>query len=164
MINQMYIFTVGANVVAEEWNANFNVLRNSNEECLKAVEDAQNELAFPDSDLSGVHDALRARPNSFEIPTDTVIVQPECEHYKVLSSGQDLKIQIPKGFNSQARILIKVPDERSLIPVSVLYNGTHTISTGGQQTYKSGYYFVFVLEMNNTAYVKLVNTKGAQNA
>ena len=161
MINQIYIFTVGANIVADDWNANFNALRNSNDECSKAVEDAQNELAFPDGDLSGIHDALRARPNSFEIPTDTVIVQPECEHYKVLSSGQDLKIQIPKGFNSQARVVIKIPDDRDLMPISILYKGTYVMSTGGQQSYKSGYYFVFIMEINNTAYVKLLSTKGA---
>lgn len=160
MINQIYVFTVGANVVADEWNANFNILRDSNEQCDEATKDAQNALAFPDGDLSGVYNAVRARPNSFEIPTDTVIVQPECEHYKVLSSGQDLKIQIPKGFNSQARVLIKIPDDRSLIPIAVLYNGTKVISVGSQKSYKSGYYFAFVYEMNNTAYVKLISTKG----
>lgn len=160
MINQIYVFTVGANVVADDWNANFNILRDSNEQCDEAIKDAQNALAFPDSDLSGVYSAVRARPNSFEIPTDTVLVQPECEHYKVLSSGQDLKIQIPKGFNSQARILIKVPDDRNLIPIAVLYEGTKVTSVGSQKSYKSGYYFAFVCEMNNTAYVKLISTKG----
>lgn len=160
MINQIYVFTVGANVVADDWNANFNILRDSNEQCDEAIKDAQNALAFPDGDLSGVYNAVRARPNSFEIPTDTVIVQPECEHYKVLSSGQDLKIQIPKGFNSQARVLIKIPDDRSLIPIAVLYDGTKVISVGSQQSYKSGYYFAFIYEMNNTAYVKLISTKG----
>jgi hypothetical protein len=160
MINQTYVFTVGANVVADDWNANFNVLCDSNKQCDEAIKDAENALAFPDGDLSGVYNAVRARPNSFEIPTDTVIVQPECEHYKVLSSGQDLKIQIPKGFNSQARVLIKIPDNRSLIPIAVLYNGTKVISVGSQKSYKSGYYFAFVYEMNNTAYVKLISTKG----
>lgn len=156
----MFVFSVDTNVVAEEWNSNFNVLQNSNDNCVEAIEDAGNTLAFPDGDLSGVYRAVRAKPNSFEIPTDTVIVQPECEHYKVLSNAQDLNIQIPEGLNSQARVLIKVPDNRSLEPVNILYPGTKVISTGGQQSYQSGYYFVFILEINNTAYVKIISTKG----
>lgn len=160
MINQLYVFTFGTNVIAGEWNANFNAIKDSNEQCFEAILDAQDSLAFPDGDLSGVYDAIRARPNSFEIPTDTVVVQPECEHYKTLLNGQDLNIRIPSGFNSQARVLIQIQDDRDLMPIQILYDNQYIVSTGGQQTYKSGYYYVFIYETNNTAYVKLISTKG----
>lgn len=158
MINQLYIFTVGTNVIADEWNANFKALQDSNEQCLQAVTDAKEALAFENGDLSGVYSALRAKPNSFEIPTDTVIVQPECEYYKSLSDGQDLNIEIPKGFQSQARIVINISDNRNLEPINILYDGEYILSTGGQKSYNSGYYFVFIYETNNTAYVKLIST------
>lgn len=160
MINQLYTFTVGTYVVADEWNANFKALANSNADCVQAIEDAEVSVAFPDGDLSGVFDAVRAKPNSFAIAGDTVVVQPECEYYKSLADGEELAIQIPYGFNAEARIAIKISNDRSLLPFSILYDGEKTVNYGfyNYNYFRAGYYYIMIYEANGLAQVKLIWT------
>ena len=119
MITQLYSFSPGSYVTAEEWNANFKVLDNTNKQHAEALDDAYENLAFPNGDLSQVYSRARVFANSFSIDGNTVVLSPQCEYYKVLSSGQGLTINIPEGFNSEARILIQTQENRSLLPFSV---------------------------------------------
>lgn len=158
MINKLYSFTLGTFVVADEWNANFKAIADSNNACNIAIKDAEISVAFPDSDLSGLFNAVKSAPNSFEIAGNSVVVQPECEYYKALSSGEDLQIQIPKGLNSEARVVIKTPDNRTLLPFSVLYNGQLIVNHYNNNVFRAGYYFVLIYETNGVAQVKLIWT------
>lgn len=159
MINQLNIFSPGVYVVADEWNANFQALSRSNADCAEAITDAEEQLAFPDGDLSGVFAAVRGKPNSHAISGNNVIVEPEQEYYKSLSSGEDLNIQINAGLNAEARILIYVPDDRSLKPFSVNYNGTTTIINHYNNVgFDAGYYYIMIYETNGIAWIKLIWT------
>ena len=91
MITQLYTFSTGSYVVADEWNANFRVLYNTSLSHQDAITDAKNTIAFPLSDLSGVFSAVKGQPNSSFIPGNTVVIAPEQEYYKTLASGQDRK-------------------------------------------------------------------------
>lgn len=158
MINQLYTFTVGTYVVADEWNSNFKALANSNADCVQAIEDAEVSVAFPDDDLTQLFNAVRKKPNSFAIAGSTVIVQPECEYYKALADGEDLAIQIPTGLNAEVRVAIYLPSERSLLPFSVLYDGEQVVDYGEFDTFRQGHYFILIYETNGLAQVKLIWT------
>lgn len=160
MITELYTFTPGSYVVADEWNANFRVLYNSNVAHLEAINDAWATVAFPTSDLSSVYAAVRNQPNSFAIPGNTVTLSPECEYYKTLASGEDLAINIPSGMNAEARVLIRIQEDRSLLPFSINYVGSSIINYGFYDYlyFRSGYYYVMIYETNGVAQVKLVWT------
>lgn len=158
MINQLYTFTVGTYVVADEWNANFKALANSNADCVQAIADAEVSVVFPDDDLTQLFNVVRKKPNSFAIPGDTVTVAPECEYYKTLANGQDLAIQIPTGLNAEARVLIRIQEDRSLLPFSVNYDGIANVNYGLYNVFNSGYYYVMIYETNGVAQVKLIWT------
>ncbi len=158
MINQLYTFTVGTYVVADEWNANFKALANSNADCVQAIEDAEVSVAFPDDDLTQLFNAVRKKPNSFAIAGSTVIVQPECEYYKALADGEDLAIQIPTGLNAEARVVIRTTDDRSLLPFSILYSGDTNITYGEDMVFPAGIYYIMIYETAGQAQVKLIWT------
>lgn len=159
MITELYTFTPSSYVVAEEWNANFRVLYNFNAQHTEAIADAYTDIAFPTSDLTAVFDAVRRYPNSFAIPGDTVTVAPECEYYKTLANGEDLTIQIPVGLNSEARVLIRTQEDRSLLPVNVVYEGgTLILDHYDNYVFRSGYYYVMIYETNGVAQAKLIWT------
>ena len=162
MINQLYTFTVGTYVVADEWNANFKALANSNADCVQAIEDAEVSVAFPDDDLTQLFNAVRKRPNSFEIKGNNpyILVQPECEYYRELLDGEDLAIEIPYGLSSEARIAIKISDNRELQPFSILYDGEKTVNYGfyNYNYFRAGYYYIMIYEANGLAQVKLIWT------
>lgn len=160
MINQLYTFTVGTYVVADEWNSNFKALANSNADCVQAIADAEVSVAFPDEDLTQLFNAVRKKPNSFAIAGSTVIVQPECEYYKALADGEDLAIEIPVGLNAESRIAIKISDNRELLPFSVLYDGKKTVNYGfyNYNYFRAGYYYIMIHEANGLAQVKLIWT------
>ena len=161
MITQLYTFSVGSYVVADEWNANFNTLYNVNLAHEEAIIDAQNTIAFPDSDLTTVFNSVRGWANSFFIGGDTVMVAPQCEYYKTLATDQDLTINIPTGLNSEVRIVVQFPDTRPLAtpPIEFNYSGAKTVNTGDMTEYEAGVYFVFIYETNGSAQIKIV--KGA---
>lgn len=158
MITELYTFSPSSFVVAEEWNANFRVLYNTVSAHMEAIADAQATIAFPDSDLTGVYNAVRSQLNSFAIPGTTVTVAPECEYYKTLASGQDLVINIPTGLNAEARVLIRIQEDRSLLPFSVNYDGTLIVNHYNNFVFRSGYYYVMIYETNGVAQVKLIWT------
>jgi hypothetical protein len=158
MINKLYSFALGTFIVADEWNANFKAISDSNNDCNTATKDAEVSVAFPDSDLSDLFDAVKSMPNSFEISGNSVVIQPECEYYKALANGEDLAIQIPTGLNAEARVAIYLPSERSLLPFSVLYNGKQVVDYGGFNKFRAGYYFILIYETNGLAQVKLIWT------
>ena len=158
MITQLYIFAPGSFVVADEWNANFRTIYNSNLAHVEAIQDAYNTLAFPGSDLSDIYAAVRSQPNSFEISGTAVTVAPECEYYKALANGQDLVINIPTGLNAEARVLIQIQNNRSLLPFSIGYSGTKIINHYNNYVFRAGYYYIMIYETNGVAQVKLIWT------
>jgi hypothetical protein len=158
MITQLYTFSVGSYVVADEWNANFNTLYNVNLAHEEAIIDAQNTIAFPDSDLTTVFNSVRGWANSFFIGGDTVMVAPQCEYYKTLATDQDLTINIPTGLNSEVRVLIQLTNDRSLRPFTVNYNGTTIINDYDNNNFLAGFYYIMIYESNNTAMIKVIGT------
>lgn len=160
MITDLYTFSPGSFVVADEWNANFRVLYNTAQEHKEAITDANTTIAFPTSDLSGVFASVKGQPNSYYIPGNSVVVSPECEYYKTLGSGQDLVINIPTGLNAESRILIQLQENRSLLPFSVNYDGVSDINYGfyDYNYFRSGYYYIMIYESNGVAQVKLIWT------
>ena len=158
MITQLYTFSVGSYVVADEWNANFRTIYNANLAHVEAIQDAYNTLAFQGSDLSDVYAAVRSQPNCFEISGTAVTVVPECEYFKVLGSGEDLVINIPTGLNAEARVLIQIQEDRSLLPFSIGYSGTTIINHYDNYVFRAGYYYIMIYETNGVAQVKLIWT------
>ena len=160
MITQLYTFAPGSYVVADEWNANFRTIYNANIAHYEAIQDAYNTLAFQGSDLSDVYSAVRSQPNSFIISGTAVTVAPECEYFKVLGSGEDLVISIPTGLNAEARVLIQIQEDRSLLPFSINYVGTSIINYGFYEYnyFRAGNYYVMIYETNGVAQVKLIWT------
>ena len=160
MITELYTFTPGSFVVADEWNANFRTIYNVNVQHSDAITDAQSAIAFPNSDLTDLFNAVKSQPNSFFIPGNTVVIAPEQEYYKVLSSGQDLTINIPTGMNAEARILIQTQEDRTLLPFAINYSGTTNISYGhyNYDYFRAGYYYIMIYETNGLAQVKLIWT------
>lgn len=158
MIIQLYTFAPGSFVVAEEWNSNFRALYNTNLAHIEAIADANSTIAFPNSDLTSVFNAVSSQPNSFAIPGNSINISPECEYYKILGSGEDLVINIPTGFNAECRILIQIQENRSLLPFSVSYAGTTIINHYDSYNITPGYYYIMIHESNLTAQVKLIWT------
>lgn len=158
MITELYIFTPGAYVVADEWNANFKTLYQVNIEHSTAITDAYNELAFPNSDFTALFNAVKSQYNSYAIAGNTVSVNVENEYYKTLSSGEDLVINVPTGMCGEARVLIQLQEDRSLLPFSVNYAGTTIINHYNNYTFWAGYYYIMIYETNGVAQVKLIWT------
>lgn len=158
MITELYLFSPGSYVVADEWNANFKTLYKVNIEHSVAITDAYNEIAFPNSDLTAVFNAVKSQYNSYAIAGNTVSVNVENEYYKTLSSGEDLVINIPTGMCGEARVLIQLQEDRSLLPFSVNYAGTIIINHYNNYTFWAGYYYIMIYETNGVAQVKLIWT------
>ena len=158
MITELYTFSPDSYVVAEEWNANFRTVQKVNSLHAEAITDEQNIIAFPNSDLSGVFNAVKQSANSHEIPGYTVDIAPEQEYYKTLSNGNDLVINIPTGLNAESRILIQIQNDRSLLPFSINYSGTKIINHYDNNVFWAGYYYIMIYETNGLAQIKLIWT------
>lgn len=160
MITELYTFTPGSYVVADEWNANFKTLYQANAEHSTAIADAYADVAFPDSDLTTIFNIVKTQSNSSAIPGNTVNIRVENEYYKILGSGEDLTINIPSGMDGEARILIQLQEDRSLLPFSVNYSGNTIINYGfyNYNYFRIGYYYVMIYETNGVAQVKLIWT------
>lgn len=156
MIIQLYTFAPGSYVVADEWNANFRTIYNANLAHVEAIQDMNSTLAFKNGDLSDVYAAVRNQPNCFEISGTAVTVAPECEYYKVLGNGEDLIINIPRGLNSEARVLIQINKLRTELPFVITYNGQKYITYGNYKYFNIGYYYIMIAESNGVAQVKFV--------
>lgn len=158
MITELYVFSPGSYVVADEWNANFRVLEKSSLLHRESIIDGYNTIAFPNSDMSDIYIAVKNKPNSSAIPGNTVTVAPEQEYYKILGNSEDLTINIPMGLNAESRILLQIQEDRSLLPIAVNYAGTLIVSHYNDVGYDSGYYYVMIYETNGVAQVKLIWT------
>lgn len=160
MITQLYTFSAGSYVVAEDWNANFRTLYKANVAHEEAITDAQDQIAFPNSDLTELFDALHGQLNSFAIPGNTVTIAPEYEYYKILSPGQDLVINIPDSMAGEARVLLNVQETRTLMPFIINYSGTQNISYGFYKYmyFRPGYYYVMLHVSNGLAQAKVIWT------
>jgi hypothetical protein len=158
MITELYLFSPGSYVVADEWNANFKTLYKVNIEHSTAITDAYNDIAFPNSDLTAVFNAVKSQYNSHHIGGDTVYVSVENEYYKTLSSDENLAIEIPIGMCGEARVLIQLQEDRALLPFSVNYAGTTIINHYNSNAFWAGYYYIMIYETNGVAQVKLIWT------
>ena len=162
MITQLYVFSPGSYVVADEWNANFNTLYKATYQHSEAIADAYDVLAFPNSDLTGVFNAVRSQYNSFVITGNSVTVSTEQEYYKTLAVGETLLINIPKGMNGEARVLVYLPQAVTQKFFTIGYDGGNVIEYldvyFAGLTLISGYYYIMIYEANNTAQVKLIWT------
>jgi hypothetical protein len=160
MITELYTFSPSSYVVAEEWNANFRTLYKVNVAHEEAITDAQAQVAFPNSDLTSLFSAVRNQLNSFAIPGNTVAIAPEYEYYKILSSGQDLVINIPDSMAGEARVLLNVQETRTLMPFIINYSGTQNISYGFYKYmyFRPGYYYVMLHVSNGLAQAKVIWT------
>ena len=160
MITQLYTFSPGSYVAAEEWNSNFKALQSVNSVHSESLSDAYDELAFPSSDDTQIISRAKAFQNSWGVNDPTIIVAPEQEYYKVLSNGQDIVINIPTGLNSGARVLIQTQETRTQFPFTINYDGTKVISYGfyNYNYFRPGFYYIMIYETNGVAQVKLIWT------
>lgn len=156
MIIELYTFSPGSYVVADEWNANFKVLYNSNLAHTEAIVDAQNQYAFPNSDFYDIFAAVRNRPNSHLINNLLVNVAPEQEYYKILANGEILTINVEQGLNAEARILIQLPDLRTDFPFVITYSGQQVIMYGDYKYFNPGYYYIMIYETNGLLQAKFI--------
>ena len=161
MIIQLYTFSPGSYVVAEEWNANFRTLYKSNVSHEEAIVDAQTLVAFPNSDMTDLFAAVNNQLNSFNIAGNAVTLVPECEYYKTLSSGQDFVINIPTGFSANARVIFRLQEDRTLTPFTINYSGTIQESYGLITKFTAGTYVLFIYETNGLAQIKALKITGA---
>lgn len=161
MINELYTFSPGSFVMADEWNANFSALRKSANEHLSAIKDANEQLAFVNGDLSGVYSAVDNFINSSSFTgTSLHITTPNTEFYNGtdITVSQQLTINVEK-INGEARVLFRTSGTRSLSPVQINYaGGAENINfidnsdawSGGLVT------VVFLYETNNKLNVRMV--------
>lgn len=163
MILELYTFSPSSYVVAEEWNANFNVLYTETYSHSESIVDAFQNVAFSWSDLTEIYDSVRGRQNSWGFATtNDVYIKPEQEYYKTLSSTDRVNIHIPDGMNAEARILIYLQQPRNVIPFMVAsdYHGTVKITYGtySYNYFRAGYYYIMIYETNGLAQLKLIWT------
>ena len=163
MITQLYVFSPGSFVVAEEWNANFRVIYRESITQKEAIADAFSTVAFPDSDLSAVYAQIRARGDSTNIDgKDAVDIAAGHEYYKTLANGEDLQINIDGNMNGEARILFKTEEDRSLLPFSASFvggvQGTVIIDHDNNFNFPAGSYYIMIYVTNRVAQLKLIWT------
>lgn len=156
MITELYTFTPGSYVAADEWNANFRTINSVNNQHAEAIVVANSELAFPNSDLSDVFAAVRSRPNSHVIDNLLVDVAPEQEYYKILSNNEVLTINVTSGLNAEVRILIQLPDLRTDFPFVINYSGQQVIMYGDYKYFNPGYYYIMIYETNGLLQAKFI--------
>ena len=159
MITQLYIFSPGSYVVAEEWNANFSTLYSVSLQHEESISDARTEIAFPNSDLSDVFSAVNAYANSHTVGGLAFDLYAGQEYYKSLLPTDTLSVILPVGgINGEARILLYIPANRNDIPFNVIYpGGTYNIDYGAFMFFEAGYYYVFVHDINNVATFKIIS-------
>lgn len=159
MIIELYTFSPGSFVVAEEWNANFKALYNVSIQHEESIQTDRETIAFPNSDLTQVYNAVRSAVNSWPIDGNSIIVGVEQEFYQVLY--QNLSITIPQGMNGECRVLIYLPQDWNQKFYNINYSGTVIEYMDGYYnglTLPSGYYYIMIHESNNVAQVKLIWT------
>lgn len=159
MINQLYTFSVGQYVVADEWNANFSVINDSNSACATGVVDANAAIMFPASETSALFAAIDNSANSFFNDGRTLDVMVNCEYYENLSDSDDLTISVGH-IKGESRIILHTGNTRSLCPISFNYIGGATAVDfiSDRRVWGSpGYKFIFLYEFNNRLNVRMTN-------
>lgn len=159
MIIELYTFSPSSFVVAEEWNANFRTLQKSAIEHSDSIKDGFETLAFPDSDLTAVFNSVRGRSNSHSFNGNSITesqLYAEQEYYGEVSS--QLNVTIPVGMNGEARILVHLLSNQSLLPFNINYNGTKIVNHFNNYVFRAGYYYLMIYESNNVAQVKIIWT------
>lgn len=163
MINQLYTFSVGQYVVADEWNANFDTLLEAGLLHEEAIDDANQAILFQGGDYTSVYNVINIMPNSYYIAGSAVVPTVDTEYYKEINSGEELSVIVSTGqLNGEARIVIKTNSNRMLSPVVITYNGTTddvVWQNGIAQWYSAGMKFIFLLERNGKLYVKMIATE-----
>lgn len=171
MITQLYNFAVGSFVVAEEWNANFRVLKDYCEAHTQAINDAYQVYAFPSSDLSAIFSAVRAQPNVETNKAYTGFVVDNNTEYYVgnVPQQQPVNITIKEGMEGECRVIFRIPELMTLEPPIVIwYKGVRVtpldntgdcyVNVGAYTHYNPGTYYVLIHEQNSKAQVKLIST------
>lgn len=129
MIIELYSFTPGSYVVADEWNTNFSVLYKTASQHNTAIVDAYNLDAFPSSDLSDVYLNVYNYMNSFQfVGTSIAILSPNVEYWQnsleTIDIGQQLVIRVGK-ISGEARVFFQTSGARDpgLPPFVINYDG-----------------------------------------
>lgn len=159
MIIELYTFSPGSFVVADEWNANFRTLRKIALEHTESIEDGFASIAFPDSDLTAIFNSIRSRPNSHSFTGNSITesqLYAEQEYYGEVSS--QLNVTIPVGMSGEARILVHLLSDQSLMPFNINYSGTKIVDHYNNNVFREGYYYLMIYESNNVAQVKVIWT------
>lgn len=161
MITQLYVFSPGSYVVADEWNANFRVLFKANVSHQEAIVDANSVIMFQGGDYTPIYNKVNSSRNSYAIAGNTLVPSVDCEYYKeFLGDDEQVTVAVSTGqLNGEARIVIKTPNNRTLTPLIFTYNGTQddvVWLNGISQWYLAGVKFVFLLERNGKLYVKMI--------
>ena len=170
MITQLYNFSTGSFVVAEEWNANFRVLHDYCVAHALALEDAYQVLAFPDSDLSDIFVSIRRTPNvKMNQAYTSFMVERNTEYYVGnLPAQQPVNIVISEGMEGECRVIFNLPELMELEdPIAITYKGVRIqskdptadcyVNTGYYKYFNPGIYYVLIHEQNGKAQVKLVS-------
>lgn len=171
MIVQLYSFSVGSFVAAEEWNANFRVLHDTCIEHILSIEDAYDTLAFSDSDLTYVFNSIRITDTNAEMNQDYVgfIVDRNKEYYVgTLPNQTPVNITIREGMGGECRVVFNLPELMTLeAPIRITYKGVVItpkdatadcyVNTGYYNYFNPGMYYVMIHEQNGKAQVKLIS-------
>lgn len=161
MITQLYIFSPGSYVVADEWNANFRVLMNTNLAHQEAIIDANELVMFKGGDYTPIYNKVNAEYNSFAISGSSVSVTVDCEYYKDLGSGEQIVVNVGH-INGEARIMLRTAQNDSLPPIRINYAGGDANivwPNGIAYWFLAGMKIVFLLERNGKLYVKMLATE-----
>lgn len=170
MITQLYSFSAGSFVVAEEWNANFRALHDLCVEHALSLEDAYDTLAFPESDLSSVFSSVRNFPNVKMNQAYTSFMVDRNNEYYVgnVPAQSPVNIVIPEGMEGECRVIFQLPELMTLEPpISIMYKGVRIapkdpeadcyVNTGYYEHYNAGMYYVMIHEQNGKAQVKIIS-------
>lgn len=161
MITQLYTFSPSSFVLADEWNANFSVLNKSTIEHLQWIQDAYNDIAFPNSDLTNIFNAVYNYINSRSFTgTSLHITSPNVEYWNgtAITTGQQLAINVEK-INGEARILFKTTGTRTQDAIAITYaggSGNINYISNSDVWKPAGVKAVFLYETNNKLNVRLV--------
>lgn len=161
MITQLYVFSPGSYVIAEEWNANFRVLMNTNLAHQEFIVDTADILMFQSGDYTQIYNVVNSRTNSQEVPGLSVQVLVDNEYRKSLTADQQLVINVGR-ICGEARIIIQTAANSVLSPIRINYvGGDENVvwENGIAQWYLAGMKFVFLLERNGKLYVKMIATE-----
>lgn len=161
MITQLYVFSPGSYVIAEEWNANFRVLKNVNLSHQEAITDAFQVVMFKGGDYTPIYNRVNNTTNSSAVIGNSFVVTVDNEYYKELGSGEQVVADVGH-INGEARIILKTAQNDSLPPLRINYIGGDANivwPNGIAHWFLAGMKFVFLLERNNKLYVKMIATE-----